>query len=259
MSKAPFMPLWVSDFLGDTLDLDATEIGAYMLLLMAQWNRDGASLSPDQEKLRRICRCGRNWPKVWGVIGRYFQADDCGIFSKRLRQEAQNVAAKREVNAHNGALGGAAKALKTKDQPVADAKISLQRNSSIPEPYTEREDTEAKASDAGVDFAKQLWDRGIVFLGKHGTTDKQARAIIGKWRKAYQDTDIFEAFSACSKEGAIDPIPWITARLNGKDKGNGKSDKQQRKLNAFIAGSTGAPPVDRGPDLYPALPLLARG
>lgn len=134
MSGTPFMPLWVSDFLGDTLDLDAAEIGAYMLLLMAQWNRDGKSLPDDQEKLRRVARCGRNWGKVWGNVERYFDRDENGVYSKRLRLEAQNVAAKREVNARNGARGGVAKALKSNDAYLANANQSLQRNPSIPEP-----------------------------------------------------------------------------------------------------------------------------
>jgi len=30
VSGTPFMPLWVADFVGDTLDLDAKEIGAYL-------------------------------------------------------------------------------------------------------------------------------------------------------------------------------------------------------------------------------------
>jgi hypothetical protein len=123
----------------------------------------------------------------------------------------------------------------------------------------DNKDSEAKASDASVDFAKQLFDRGVVFLSRHGTPDKQARTLIGKWRKAYQDTDIFDAFTACSKEGATDPIPWIAARLGRKGNINGKCDKQQRKLDAFIAGSTGSSPMDSGANLYPALPLLARG
>ena len=135
------MPLWVSDFLGDTLDLDANEIGAYMLLLMAQWNRDGGSLPDDAKKLQRVARCGRNWPKVWGNISRYFKTDENGIYSVRLRLEAQNVAAKREVNAHNGARGGAAKALKTHNVDLANATNSLQRNPSIPEPEPYKLDT----------------------------------------------------------------------------------------------------------------------
>jgi uncharacterized protein YdaU (DUF1376 family) len=134
MSSTPFMPLWVSDFLGDTLDLDATEIGAYMLLLMAQWNRDGESLPADDKKLQRVARCGRNWPKVWGNIERFFKADEQGVYSKRLRLEAQNVAAKREVNKHNGGRGGKAKALKTNNVDLANATETLERNPSIPEP-----------------------------------------------------------------------------------------------------------------------------
>ena len=134
MSATPFMPLWVSDFLGDTLDLDATEIGAYMLLLMAQWNRDGDSLPNDTKKLQRVARCGRNWPSVWGSIERFFKTDENGVYSKRLRLEAQNVAAKREVNARNGSLGGKAKALKSNDVGVANATETLQRMSAIPEP-----------------------------------------------------------------------------------------------------------------------------
>lgn len=144
------MPLWVSDFLGDTLDLDATEIGAYMLLLMAQWNRDGNSLPDDHKKLQRVARCGRNWGKVWGNVERYFDTDENGIYSKRLRLEAQNVAAKREVNARNGALGGKAKALNSNDVPLADATETLKRNPSIPEPepYSKKESTNVLLSDA---------------------------------------------------------------------------------------------------------------
>lgn len=254
MTSTPFMPLWVGDFLLKTSDLDARETGAYLLLLMAMWTRDGY-LPADQKKLQRVAKCGREWPAVWAAIGHYFTEVDGRLTQGRLQEELAKVRAKVEVNQHNGRLGGRAKALKTKDAPVANASVSPEQL----EPYTETKDTEAKASDASVDFAKDVWERGIAFLGRHGTPDRPARAIIGKWRKAYQDTDIYEAFMACSKQGVINPIPWITARLKGKDKANGKSDKQQRKLDAFIAGSTGAPPMDCGPDLYSSQPLLARG
>jgi uncharacterized protein YdaU (DUF1376 family) len=147
MSSTPFMPLWVSDFLGDTLDLDAAEIGAYMLLLMAQWNRDGESLPADDKKLQRVARCGRNWPKVWGNIERFFKTDEGGVYSKRLRLEAQNVASKREVNKHNGARGGKAKALKTNNADLANATETLEQNPSIPEPEPyEKEDTNVSLS-----------------------------------------------------------------------------------------------------------------
>ena len=163
MSKTPFMPLWVSDFLGDTLDLDAAEIGAYMLLLMAQWNRDGNSLPDDDAKLRRVARCGRSWPRIWANISRYFNTDENGVYSKRLRLEAASVAAKREANAHNGALGGKAKALKANNANVANATNSPERNSTIPEPEPyKKEDTNVSLSyDAcnRPDKFDEFWER----------------------------------------------------------------------------------------------------
>ncbi len=185
MSKTPFMPLWVSDFLGDTMDLGASEIGAYMLLLMAQWNRDGESLPNDSEKLKRICRCGRSWPKVWGVIERFFQTDENGIYSKRLRLEAASVAAKREVNAHNGARGGKAKSLKSKNMPLANATVSPERNPSIPEPYIEKEEgkpssKKARASRLGDDwFLPQQWGEWAI---TEGCTVGQTRSESEKFK-----------------------------------------------------------------------------
>jgi hypothetical protein len=74
MSATPFMPLWVADFVGDTLDLDAKEIGAYMLILMSMWGRDGY-LPNDTKKLQRVARCGRDWPRVWAAIEHYFTVE----------------------------------------------------------------------------------------------------------------------------------------------------------------------------------------
>lgn len=128
------MPLWVSDFVGDTLDLDAKEIGAYMLILMTMWGRDGY-LPSDAKKLQRVARCGRDWPRVWASISHYFTIEGDRVTQKRLLKELQKVASKREVNAQNGALGGIAKSLKSKGRGVADATVSPKQ----PEPYLKPE------------------------------------------------------------------------------------------------------------------------
>lgn len=137
MSKTPFMPLWVSDFLGDTLGLDAQEVGAYLLLIMAQWQAGGESLDPD--KAQRMARCGRAWPRVWGNISHYFSEDDAGIYSKKCRELRANVALKQTTNSRNGALGGKSKSLKAKKAGKANATKTLKRNPDIPYPEPERE------------------------------------------------------------------------------------------------------------------------
>ena len=147
MSKTPFMPLWVADFLAKTLDLDAKETGAYMLLLMAMWTH-GGSLPDDQKKLQRVARIGREWPKVWAAIAHYFTARDGRVYQDRLTEELQKVNAKREVNAHAGSLGGRAKALKDKEPSLANATVSLQH--SEPEPDKKKEDTKVSKKGCSV-------------------------------------------------------------------------------------------------------------
>lgn len=141
MTQTPFMPLWVADFLLKTSDLDARETGAYLLLLMAMWSRDGA-LPDDQKKLQRVAKCGREWPAVWAAIRNYFDAVDGQITNKRLSEELQKARTKREVNQHNGGLGGRAKALKYNEATLANANVSPKQSYS----ETEEEKREANAS-----------------------------------------------------------------------------------------------------------------
>lgn len=218
MSKTPFMPLWVSDFLGDTMDLDASEIGAYMLLLMAQWNRDGGSLPNDSEKLKRICRCGRGWPKVWGVLERFFQTDEDGIYSKRLRLEAASVAAKRQVNSHNGALGGKSKSLKSNNDGVANATVSPERNQSIPEPEPYTADKSAGAT-APIDPVKVAFDNGRKLLVAAGVSPAQAGSMVGKWRKDLKDdAALIDVIGRAQREGAVSPIEFIQGIIRARSK-----------------------------------------
>jgi len=211
MSATPFMPLWVSDFVGDTMDLDAKEIGAYMLILMAMWTR-GGELPDDTKKLQRVARVGRDWPRVWASIKHYFVAENGVITNARLTKELHRVDTKRRVNAHSGMLGGRAKALKTNKPDLANATVSLKQLE--PEP----EDTSPNGEDGqAVDFTKEVFDRGVAFLSKYGTAEKQARSLIGKWRKDAGDTETFNALRDANREGVSEPVAWITARLRPRE------------------------------------------
>lgn len=124
--------------------------------------------------------------------------------------------------AENGAKGGrkraenAAKPLKNIDRDQATA--------SYREEESREENTLAKASDGQAvllpppddQFSDEIWTRGVAFLCRKGVPERQARSFIGKLRRDYSDADIFQAFTECSKAGAVDPIPWLTEALKPK-------------------------------------------
>lgn len=254
----PYFPMFPTDFDADTGHLTFAEDGAYNRLLRLSWKCPGAKMPDDLEWIYRRSRAISDEDKalVRSIIGEFFARVGGKVFSRRLVTEWEKSSLAHAKRIAAGSAGGNAKAARTKGKEPSNATAMLYQ----PEPEPYREDSVAKATDASVDFAKQLFDRGVAFLGRHGTPDRQARSVIGRWRKAYQDTDIFEAFAACSKEGIVDPVPWITAKLSGKGKTDGNSHSRgERFLRSFVAGASVAPRVDTGPNCDTSRPLLARG
>lgn len=241
-----------------TASLSLEEEAAYLRIVNAIHKHKGPV--PDQDRVlaglfRVSTRKARALVKALQDEGK-ITIEDGLIWNDRARSDLVHRGFVSISRAESGAKGGrtraenAAKSLKDKDtdQAIASSREEKRRE----------ELSEAKASDESPDFAKQLWDRGVAFLERNGTPNRQAKAMIGKWRKFYQDTDIFDAFAACSKQGVVDPIPWIAARLNGRDKGDGKSTRSETRLRAFLAGAAVAPGMGSGEDCDTSQPLLAR-
>ena len=121
MSERPFMQLYVSDYIGDTLHLSTEQHGAYLLILMAMWNADG-KLPDDDTKLARISRLSvKKWRGIKDDIEALFRVDDGVWTNGRLTKELQKSKSKSESRASAGAKGGAAKALKNNKPCVANA------------------------------------------------------------------------------------------------------------------------------------------
>ncbi|MGX7873885.1 YdaU family protein [Mesorhizobium sp. ORM6] len=121
MSERPFMQLYVSDFVGDTLQLSTEQIGAYMLILMAMWNA-GGRLPDDDAKLARVARLSlKKWRAISADLLTFFEREAGEIGHKRLTKELQKALVKSEARAAAGARGGAATALKTKAYGQANA------------------------------------------------------------------------------------------------------------------------------------------
>lgn len=121
MSERPFMQLYVSDFVGDTLYLSTEQVGAYLLLLMAMWNA-GGSLPDDEGKLARVARMSvKKWRAVAPDLMAFFDVSGGAVRHNRLTKELQKSEGKSKSRASAGERGGRAKALKNKERDLANA------------------------------------------------------------------------------------------------------------------------------------------
>jgi hypothetical protein len=76
--------------------------------------------------------------------------------------------------------------------------------------------SEANASGAKPpDPLKDLIDLGVSILTDAGSTEKQARSLIGKWRKEHGEEKVLASLLACKTRAIASPVEWITKSLSG--------------------------------------------
>lgn len=142
----PYMPLYVGDYLKDTRDLTAEQHGAYLLLLMDMWNRNGV-LPHSAKVLARITGISpKRWPSVWAAIGSLFIHEGDTLRHKRVDQELQKADQISQKRKLAGSAGGKAKALKAQEPDLAIAKQVSGKSTSRSEPQPEKKDDDADAS-----------------------------------------------------------------------------------------------------------------
>jgi len=102
---AAWMPLYIGDYLADTMHLTAEQHGAYLLLLMAHW-RKPEGLPNDPEFLAATAKVT---PEVWlsiaSAIVPFFEVKDGVLRSKRVaaeREKADSIHAKRSKAGRKG-------------------------------------------------------------------------------------------------------------------------------------------------------------
>lgn len=102
-----WMPLLVDKYLGDTSHLTTEQHGAYLLLLMAMWKRDG-QLPVADGQLAAITRLQpARWKAHKPVLMEFFTTTGEHITQKRLNEELQRAKRSTEAKAVAGAKGAA--------------------------------------------------------------------------------------------------------------------------------------------------------
>lgn len=242
MGESPFIKFYPSDFLAGTSGLSPAERGVYITLLCLIYEADGPIERHDARLSRRCGSPKAAFKRVLEALideGKIVEVD--GMLSNRRAEKAivdrQN---RSQIGTHAAQQRWAAQDEKTQqNQRQDDARAMPEQCTSDASQKPEPEYTEAKASDGdAVDFAKALFDRGVKFLCQHGVKEQQARSLIGKWRQVAGDKEVFDAFAACNKAGATDPVSWIAARIKPPDKpAESVADMMQDILKEIANGS----------------------
>jgi uncharacterized protein YdaU (DUF1376 family) len=147
MAEFNMLPLYTDTFISDTIDLDATESGAYLMLLMCAWRSPDCRLPNDEVRLARFARCdGRTWRRIRDVVMGFWTTDAEGFWvNPKLSKVRESCNTSRENKRRGAEAAREAKALKTHiaspaEQEPIRADISLQTVS-----VSHREEREPKA------------------------------------------------------------------------------------------------------------------
>lgn len=110
MNKAPAFQLYAADFYVDTSGWTTAEVGTYFRLLLAEWVN--GPLPNNMSELARIAGISdtRTMVKIWNRnVGKKFLMNGGNLlYNKRLEEERENQAKRREIQAEKG-LSGAKK------------------------------------------------------------------------------------------------------------------------------------------------------
>lgn len=121
-----WMPIYIGDYLKDTRHLNTEEHGAYFLILIELWNKQGKI---EKVKLPRISLKTNEYfyEKIWPQIEEFFTENGGVIKQKRITKELKASMKRRKIAKDNGKKGGRPK---TQKKPIGLKGVNPQETSS---------------------------------------------------------------------------------------------------------------------------------
>lgn len=226
-----WMPLYVGDYLRDTMHLTTEQHGAYLLLIMAAWTGSGTLLD-DDDFLASTAKLSKSvWKKSRKVYEAFFEINNGVWTHKRIGTELEKARRTTEAKSIAGRKGAAKR---WPSQPKSNGKgitepCSSHRQADTPSPSPKEVSTSSlRSDDAGASiplgflkpvdgdwkallFSSCLKWLVLVYEEKPG----KLRGLLGLWLKDCRDDaeKLVGLLAECQRENRADPKAWITACL----------------------------------------------
>ena len=150
-----------------------------------------------------------------GEAGVFSRAAGGAIYSRRMTRDQK----KAENARKNGKSGGNPSLRKQKGNQASDKGQDKPPHKGEVKPQR----PEARGSDTNVsgvpppDPVKALFDMGVALVVETGRTEKQARSLVGKWRKDFGDPEAMRIMLEARSKS--EPVEWIEAAASKSNDG----------------------------------------
>lgn len=153
-----WMPMYVAEYLADTMHLSCEESGAYLHLLFHSWKV--GTLPNDSEQLRRIARVERKpWPAVWKAVKGFWTETDGGLVQGRLEHERNAWADKKEKNVAKAKAAVAAREARREAERISKQTSGSSTRSSPRSPQDDLESIPSSSSSPDSSYEESLSGR----------------------------------------------------------------------------------------------------
>ena len=218
----------IGDYAQATMHLSLIEDAIYSRLLRRYY----AEEQPIKDDLQQVCRwvgarTEEERAAVPMILQEFFELVDGAWRNKRADSEIAAYQQKAKTNRDNGRAGGRPKKKPNETQSVSDGlpegtqadptenpvggqeKPSRNPNQ---EPITNKYSVPNGTGGAPPEpptAVEQIFALGLPLLIAAGQPEKQARSMLGMFRKSHQDEDIVRAIQQCVDDQAIEPVGYL--------------------------------------------------
>ena len=235
-----FMPLDVARLMDSDLFAVSTgdEFKAAVALWCKAWGQVPAASVPDDERvLAHLSGAGRRWSKVREVAlrgwvkcsdGRLYhpvvaeKANDAWEAKLRQRERTRRATEARTSRPRHETRNDNRNEQRD-DQRNEDRNVHQGTGIVEGTGREERKIPEPNGSGAPVfDPLRAVFGEGLSYLKSEGVPEKQARAMLGKWRKVAGDGNLIVILTEASRQSISEPIPWIERAIATRSNSSGQ-------------------------------------